>query len=85
MIASGIQHHIDHTIDVAVSGHQATYIQAEPPCERGSHLLAVQLLLDNVGLDHVFGQGPQMSFVAQLKAQSLHLPQQAALLTRGTR
>src|SRR3990172_1111860 len=80
VVAAGVEHHLDDTLDVPVGGFQRTDVHAEPPGDRRSDLVRFELFsLDLAALENVFSQGPQNRFLAELEAEGFHAPDQPAL------
>lgn len=76
----GVQHHLDHAVDVAVRRRRGGDVQAQAAGDGGADLVLVQhLALDLAGPEDVLGQGGQHGLGAQVEAQTLHPAEQPAL------
>lgn len=72
-VLRGIEHHLDHTFDVAVGGLHPTGVKAKAAGNGRAHLVRIELLTLNLaGLQHVQRQGLQLGLFLQGKAQPLH-------------
>lgn len=76
----GVQHHLDHALDIAVSGLGAARIQAEPPRNRRAHLIGIEVLaLDLAGLEDIQRQRLKLSLFLEIEPQPFHPAQQPTL------
>lgn len=76
----GVEHHLDHAVDVPVGGLQPPHVQPEPAGHRRADLIRVeQLTLNLAALQHVVSERAQHRFVPSLQAERLHLTRQTTL------
>ena len=69
MRAGGVEHHLDHAVDVPIRRRQRADVQAQPAGDGRTHRFGVELLaLDLAGLDDILGQHPQGGRVALRQA-----------------
>jgi len=74
IVARGVEHHLDNPFDGAVSGFEAPNIHSKTTGNRGSDLFGVELLPFNLAaLEHVSRERLQHGFLAEMKAQGLHV------------
>src|SRR5262249_30279209 len=77
---SGIEHHLDHALDISVGWRESARIYAEPPGDRRTHLLLIEdFALDFARLDHVFSHRVQPGFSPQGEAERLHATDESSL------
>jgi hypothetical protein len=80
VMAGGVEHHLDDSLDPSVSGLQRTDVDAQPARNRRSHLIGFQLFaLDRAALEHVRGQRSQDGFLPEVEAERFHASDQATL------
>jgi hypothetical protein len=72
---------LNDTFYMPVRRFQSAYVDAQMSRNRGSNLLRIQPRAFNfAALDNVGGKGSQNRLLPQLESESLHVPDQAALL-----
>src|SRR6266702_7668564 len=77
----GIERHIADALDVSFDRRERTDIDAESAGYRRPHLVAVEdFAFDLARLDDVLGERLERGFSLQIKAETFHLAEQAALL-----
>ena len=80
-MARGVEHHFNDAFDIAVGGLEGADINAETAGDRGADLLGVQLFaFDLAALENIGSQGFQDGFLPEVESESLHVPDQPALL-----
>ena len=80
VVLGRIQHHFDDALDVAVCRRQPADFDSEPACDRGTHLVPVELFpLDLARFEDVLGKSLQYSLRFKLETETLHAPDQAPL------
>ena len=68
-VGRGIEHHLDHALDVPIDRRKRADVHAQPTRDRRAHGLDIELLaLDLAGLDHVFGQCRKTRLITQRHA-----------------
>jgi hypothetical protein len=76
-VGRGIEHHLDHALDVAIHRRQGADVDAQAAGDGRAHGLDVELLaLDLAGLDHVLGERRQACLIAQRHADVGQTPHQ---------
>lgn len=82
----GVQHHLDHALDVAVGRRQSSDVYAQATGDGGADLVLVQdFAFDLAGLEHVLGQCLQHGLGPQVEPHALHAAEQAALAVANGR
>ena len=80
VLLRGVEHHLHHTLDIAVGGRQRSHLHSETARDRGPHLILVKnFALDLARLEHVFGQGLEGGLLPQRKSELLHPADKSAL------
>jgi hypothetical protein len=75
-----VEQHLDDAVDIAIGGDQSRDVHAEPACERGTHLGAVEnLALDLARFNDLLGEGAEGGVGAQGVAESFHAADEPAL------
>ena len=75
-----IEHHLDDALDLAIGCHAAGHLDAQPPGDGGTHLVAIEVLaFDLAGLQDVQRQRPQLRLFLKREAKPFHPAQEAAL------
>ena len=73
IVLRGIEHHLDHPLDVPVGRRQRADVDAEAAGDRGAHLVLVEdFAFDFRGLEDIFRQGLKDGLFLQAESQSLH-------------
>ena len=88
VVARCIEHHFDDAFYIAVRRLQARDINPQAAGDGRADLLSVELFtFDFAGLDHVSGERLEYGFLAELKPESFHVPDETPLLAtdRGKR
>jgi len=76
-VRRGIKHHLDHTLDMPISGRHGTHIQTQAQRQGRPHGLGVEpLSFDLTRLEHIGGQCGQGGLIAQRQPQVGQSPQQ---------
>jgi hypothetical protein len=76
----GVEHHLDHAFDMAVSGGQGSGFDPEPARNRGSDFSLVEdFAFDLAGFEHVLGEDLENGLLAHRKSQCLHAADQSSL------
>jgi len=81
-VGRGIQHHLDHALDVPIDRRKRADVHAQPARDGRAHGFDVELLaLDLTGLDHVLGERREARLVTQSHADVSKAPHQQPLGT----
>jgi len=81
-VGRGIQHHLDHALNVPIDRGQGADVHAQPARDGRAHGFDVELLaLDLAGLDHVLGERREARLIAQRHADVGQAPHQESLGT----
>ena len=68
-VGRGIQHHLDHALDVPIDRCKRADVHAQPAGDGRAHGFDVELLaLDLAGLDHILGERRETGLIAQRHA-----------------
>ena len=85
-VLGGIEHHLDHALDIPVGGLRSPGIKPEASGDGRAHLFGIELLaLDLAGLQDVQRQRVKLSLLLQGKAKPLHPAQQPPLAVADLR
>ena len=56
IVLGRVHDHLDNTVDVAVRPRQAADVDSEPACDRGAHLVSIEILpLDLARFENILG------------------------------
>src|SRR5579863_10398463 len=80
IVSRCVEHHLDHSLDTAVSRLERTGFHAKAARDRRAYLLRVEPFpFDLAALQHVGRQGLEDGFPPQPEPESLHVATQPAL------
>jgi hypothetical protein len=75
VVLRGVQHHVNYTVDMAVSGCKGTNVQPQAAGKRRTDFVCIQVFTFNfTGLDNIFCEYLKCRVVACLNAKALHAP-----------
>jgi len=75
VVLRGVEHHLDHTLDIPVGRGEGADVDAEASRDGGADLVLVQdLALDFGGLEDVFGQCLKNGLFLKPESECFHSP-----------
>src|SRR5260370_4136592 len=80
VLLRSVEHHLDHTFDVAVGGRQRCHVASKTARDRGPHLILVEdFALDLARLENILGQGLEHGLLTEGKSKLKHPAYKSAL------
>lgn len=86
IMAGGVEHHLNDSLDMAVCRLKCADIHAKAARNRGADLLSVKLFpLDLTALEHISRQGVQDGLLTEVEAEGFHATDQSTLSVTNRR